>query len=58
MDKKGGRKDRRSVNIPLPMYEFVRDLISKQKLPGGYVSVDDFVRDLIRQGLRELGYKV
>jgi len=40
------------------MYEFVRDLISKQKLPGGYVSVDDFVRDLIRQRLRELGYKV
>ena len=46
------------MNIPLSLYAFIRDLINKQELPGGYVSVDDFIRDLTRQRLRELGYKV
>lgn len=58
MEPRKGRKERRSVNIPLSLYAFIRDLINKQELPGGYVSVDDFIRDLTRQRLRELGYKV
>jgi len=58
MKRKTGRKERKSVNLPQPMYEFVRDLILKQKLPSGYVSVDDFVRDIVRQKLRSLGYDV
>ena len=56
--EKSGRKERTTVSIPIKMYEFIKKLIEEGKLVGGYVSVEDFVRDAIRKRLRELGYNV
>ena len=53
-----GRKERTTVGIPAKMYEFIKKLVEEEKLPGGYVSVEDFVRDAVRKRLRELGYNV
>lgn len=53
---KKGRKERKTVNVPLEMYEMVKKIVENGKL--GYVSADDFIRDAIRKRLRELGYNI
>lgn len=53
-----GRKERRSVGIPAKLYDFIKKLVEEEKLPGGYVSVDEFIRDAARKRLRELGFNV
>jgi len=57
-EEKPGRKKRTTVSIPVKMHEFIKKLIEEEKLPGGYISVDEFVRDAIRKRLRELGFNV
>jgi len=55
MDQPSKRKSYRTVNIPIPLYDFIKHLVDSGKLSGGYVSADDFVRDTLRRRLIELG---
>ncbi len=55
--KRDGRIPRTTVNIPKSMYELIRKALEANS-GGGYVSVDDFIRDVIRERLRKLGYDV
>jgi len=56
MQEQSRRKSYRTVNIPKPLYEFIKQFVESGKFPLGYVSADDFIRDTLRLRLRELGY--
>jgi len=56
--KSAGRTERTTVNVPIALYEAVKKLVEEGNLEGGYVSVDEFIRDTLRKRLREFGYKV
>jgi len=52
--KDRGTYQKTTVNIPRPLYEAVKRLVEAEDLCEGYVSVDDFIRDLLRRRLREI----
>jgi len=57
MKEQSRRKSYRTVNVPKPLYEFIKRFVESGRFPWGYVSADDFIRDTLRLRLRELGYK-
>lgn len=53
--KPSKRTPRTTVNVPKALYDAIRDLVEEGKAAEGYVSVDDFIRDTLRERLRQLG---
>lgn len=52
--KASKRMPTRSVNVPRPLYDAIKKIVEEGGLIQSYVSVDDFVRDVLRRRLDEL----
>lgn len=50
------RKKYRTVSIPESLFERIEEIVESDK--SSYVSVSEFVKEVVRNRLREMGYKI